>query len=339
MRTSGKHTSKHLSTRKAMTWTFAPRPQFADFRAGGTLRRRWLSYWLWEMPLEGLQWSLFHLFSFLPINFVSDTGGRIGTFVIPRFYPFARTITAGNLRWLQSGWSETAIQEAMWCNFANNGRVSTEFSVLHRLMRAGRIRIENIELLQAALAKGPVVGVGLHLGNWEIAAPALASHEIPFFFFYEPQSRMRTHLAMKARFRSSHPASEALPPGPAAVRAALQWLKRGKLIAIWCDDQVGGVVAAPFFGRQPHLNSNYATAIRLARHADAVIMPFYVERESTYKFALKILPAITLPSTPDPGGRLLQDVIELNAVVEPIIKAHLDQWWWLTWPIEGVPYE
>src|SRR5471032_258765 len=162
----------------------------------------------------------------------------------------------------------------MWRNFDNNGRVNAEFAVLHRLLRAGRIEIENIELLKAALAKGPVIGVGLHLGNWEVAAPALASHGIPGFFFYEPQSRMRTHLAMKARFRTS-PASEALPPGPAAVRSALRWLKEGKLVAIWCDEQFGDQIVAPLFGGQPHLSSNYATAIRLARHSNAPLMPFY----------------------------------------------------------------
>jgi KDO2-lipid IV(A) lauroyltransferase len=339
MRTSAKFKLKHLSTRKAMSWSLPPTPSWADFRAGGERRRRWVNFWLKENPPEVAQWLLFHLFSFLPIEFVSNTGARLTRFVIPKFFPFAKTFTSGNLRWLQPTLSETDVQAAMWRNFENNGRVSSEFSLLHRLMGAGRIQIENIELLKAALAKGPVVGVGLHLGNWEVAAPALASFGIPFFFFYEPQSRMRTHLAMKARFRSSHPQSEALPPGPAAVRGALKWLKQGKLVAIWCDEQVGGQVAAPFFGREPNLNTNYATAVRLARHSNAVLMPFYVVRHWPCRFTLKILPALELPLSDDPGARLLEDVVSLNAVVEPIIKDHLDEWWWLTWPIEGVRYE
>lgn len=339
MRTSAKFKLKHLSTRRAMTWALAPRPSWPDFRAGGERRSRWINFWLKENPPEVVQWLLFHIFSILPIEFVSNTGAKLTRFVIPKFYPFAKKFTSGNLRWLQPTWTEADVDAAMWRNFDNNGRVSSEFSVLHRLMRAGRIRVENIDLLKAALMKGPVVGVGLHLGNWEVAAPALESFGIPFFFFYEPQTRMRTHLAMKARFRSSHPESEALPPGPAAVRGALKWLKQGKLVAIWCDEQVGGQVAAPFFGRDPHLNSNYATAVRLARHSQAVLMPFYVVRDWPCRFTLKILPAIELPPSDDPGLQLLDDVIALNAVVEPIVKKHLDQWWWLTWPINGVPYE
>jgi Kdo2-lipid IVA lauroyltransferase/acyltransferase len=339
MRTSAKFKLKHLSTRKAMTWSLPPKPSWTDFRAGGERRQKWINFWLKENPPEVAQWLLFHLFSMLPITLTSNLGGRLTQFNIPKFYPFAKTFTSGNLRWLQPTWTEPEVQAAMWRNFDNNGRVNAEFAVLHRLMKAGRIQIENIELLKAALAKGPVVGMGLHLGNWEVAAPALASFGIPFFFFYEPQSRMRTHLAMKARFRTSHPESEALPPGPAAVRAALKWLKQGKLVALWCDEQVGGQVAAPFFGREPHLNSNYATAVRLARHSNAVLMPFYVVRDSPCKFTLKILPAIELAPSEDPGACLLDDVIALNAVVEPIIKDHLDQWWWLTWPINGVPYE
>ncbi len=339
MRTSAKFKLKHLSTRKAMTWSLPPRPAWADFRAGGERRRKWMNFWLKENPSEVAQWLLFHIFSILPIEFVSNTGARLTRFIIPKFYPFAKTFTSGNLRWLQPTWSEANVQAAMWRNFENNGRLNSEFAILYRFMDAGRIRIENIELLKAALAKGPVVGVGLHLGNWEVAAPALASFGIPFFFFYEPQTRMRTHLAMKARFRTSHPDSEALPPGPAAVRGALKWLRQSKLVAIWCDEQVGGQVVAPFFGREPHLNSNYATAVRLARHSNAVLMPFYVVRDSSSKFTLRILPAIELAPSDDPGAHLLDDVIALNAVVEPIIKNHLDQWWWLTWPMNGVPYE
>jgi Kdo2-lipid IVA lauroyltransferase/acyltransferase len=339
MRTSAKLKSKHLSMRKAMTWTLPPRPSFADLMRGGNSRRRWLSFWLGELPAEGLQWIIFHLFSVLPIEFVSNAGARITRFVIPRFYPFAEKFALGNLRYLQPSWSADAIRDAMWRNFENNGRISLEYSLLHRLMKGGRIQVENIELLQAALLQGPVIGVGLHLGNWEVAAPALASHGIPFFFFYEPQSRMRTHLAMTARFRTSHPASEALPPGPAAVRAALRWLKKGKLVAIWCDDQVGDQVVAPFFGDQPHLNGNYATAIRLARHSKAVLMPFYVVRKPHCAFTLKILPSIKLEPSEDPGARLLDDVVQLNSVVEPIVRAHLDQWWWLTWAIKGASYD
>lgn len=339
MRTSAKFRLKHLATRKAMTWSLPPKPSWSDFNAGGERRRRWKQFWLKEIPPELAQWLIFHIFSILPIEFVSNAGAKLTRFIIPRFYPFAKTFTSGNLRWLQPAWGEAQVQDAMWRNFENNGRVSSEFSILHRLTRAGRIRIEGIERVKAALVEGPVVGVGLHLGNWEVAGPALASFGIPFFFFYEPQTRMRTHLAMKARFRTSHPASEALPPGPAAVRGALKWLKQRKLVAIWCDEQVGGQVAAPFFGREPHLNSNYATAVRLARHSNAVLMPFYVVRESPCKFTLKILPAIKLAPSDDPGARLLEDVILLNSVVEPIIQNHLDQWWWLTWPINGVPYE
>src|SRR5262249_40123005 len=127
------------------------------------------------------------------------------------------------------------------------------------------------------------------------------------------------------------------PPSPAAARKAIKWLKAGKLVMIFVDERLDNTPAGPFFGRRPHLNGNSAVAVRLARNSNSTLLPYYVVRDGC-RFSLRFCAPLILPPTDDPAAELLNDVIKLNSVIEPIVRDHLDQWWWLPWPIEGVSY-
>ena len=89
--------------------------------------------------------------------------------------------------------------------------------------------------------------------------------------------------------------------------------------------------------RQLHLTSRlvhcFAIAARLARSTGARLVIAYCERRPNCRFTLHVTEPFTLP---DPGGGLLVDVRFLNDRIEPIIMAHLDQWYFLDDRIEEI---
>jgi KDO2-lipid IV(A) lauroyltransferase len=317
----------------------SPAPSWADFAAGGDSRRRWLLHWLRDMPLDGLQWLAFHVLSVLPITFVSAFGGRFARLVAPRLFPDAVLRAVTNLRWLEPTWSETKVREVALRHFEGIGRLRAEFCVLHRLIPGGRVSIENGALARRTMRDGPVILVGMHIANWEVLGPVLAEFGIPVFDVYEPQpSRMQTRLALTVRARTGPEGSVAYARSGNAARAAVKWLREGGTLIMFCDEAVNGLSAAPFFGRPPHLESNYAFAARLARMSSATLLPFHVLRHRGCRFTLRFGEPIRLGPTDGPGDQVLADVALLNGIVEPIVRAHLDQWFWLDWSFATVNY-
>jgi KDO2-lipid IV(A) lauroyltransferase len=315
-------------------------PTWKDFAAGGQARRQWFTYWLWDTPLDGLQWLLFHALGILPISLVSRFGAiLVARFIVPFFVPDAIVRSIANLRWLEPTWSEARVREVSRLHFESIGRLKAEFSVLHRLARSGRISVDNAAITKKATLDGPVILIGTHIGNWEILSPVMAELDIPVFSIFEPQpSRMQTRLALKVRAKCGPAGSVAFARGTNALAAAAKWLQGGGTLIIFCDEPVNGVSAAPFFGRPPHLKSNYAFAARLARLSDATLIPFHTLRHPDCRFTLRFHSPIKLEPTDSPGGHLLKDVIQLNASIEPVIREHLDQWFWLGWGFAGVNY-
>ena len=316
-----------------------PAPSWADFAKGGPSRRAWLAHWLWNMPLDGLQWLSFHALSVLPIGFVSAFGGLFARIVAPRFFPDAMDRTLTNLRWLEPTWSEAKIREVAARHFDGIGRLRAEFCILHRLVPGGRVSVENGTLARRTMQEGPVILVGMHIANWEVLGPVLAEFGVPVFDVYEPQpSRVQTRLALTVRARTGPEGSVAYARSGNAARAAVKWLREGGTLIMFCDEAVDGLSAAPFFGRPPHLDSNYAFAARLARMSGATLLPFHVLRHRGCRFTLRFGEPIRLAPTDRPGDRLLDDVAQLNGIVEPTVRQHLDQWFWLDWSFATVNY-
>ncbi|MCL4853406.1 MAG: hypothetical protein KJZ78_18785, partial [Bryobacteraceae bacterium] len=55
----------------------------------------------------------------------------------------------------------------------------------------------------------------------------------------------------------------------------------------------------------------------------------FVSPNFGFRFEAHALPAITLPPETRPGERLVEDMQLLNAAIEPVVRAHLDQWYFL----------
>lgn len=273
---------------------------------------------------------LFAVLLRLPTDVVSDIGARMALARGPTVYREAHERSLANLKRLRPELSDEQRQVMAMSRWDNIGRLMTEFAVLERLMREGRVTIEGQEHLAAARAvangRGMIM-LGLHLGNWEVCSPAMASLGLEVTAFYEPPvSRSRDKISRAVRARLG---VELVAPEQADVRPAIRALAAGKHLGVFGDESPHGKVRAPFFGRPADIGGNLANIVRFARRTGSVILPGYVLRAHKARFRGFFLPPIVLAEEPTPGALLLEDVGRLNGIIEPLIRAHADQWYYL----------
>ncbi|KQY02051.1 hypothetical protein ASD36_18245 [Rhizobium sp. Root1334] len=261
----------------------------------------------------------------VPASICSAAGARLGTFVIPRWHPSSVKKAQKNLLRLLPHATEEERERILKRNWQNQGRIMTEFSIIARLAR--RTTWHDLHHFTDASAKGPVILICMHLGNWEIFAPKLVELGFsPSANYTPPAGRARAWIARRVRLKLGY---GLLPPGKDGIRPALNILKDGGAISVFCDEGFAGKIRGPFFGRPPHLEGNLAVVARLARLTGATICPCYAIRRDGSSFDAFALESINLPPENRPGERLMDDVLLINSVIEPVVRAHLDQWYFL----------
>ena len=302
-------------------------------------RRRWLLQWLGAKPVAGIQWLTFQVLRLFPVAMVSTLGGWLGRLSAHWVYPDGLRTAKANLRWLEPSWTETRIHDVAMRQFENAGRLKTEFAIMHRLMGAGRIDVENAEAFEAARSSGPVVLAAAHVGNWETLVPLLASLETPVLYIYEPQpDALQMRLAMQVREACATPGSVFVTRDADALRRVLDWLAAGGTMVIFCDEDIKGDCYAPFFGRPPRVRGNYSFAVRFAQSANATLLPVHVVRHHGCRFTARFGSPVHLAATDGGRRHAIDGVVRLNDALEPIVRANLDSWWYLGWRFSGVDY-
>jgi KDO2-lipid IV(A) lauroyltransferase len=180
---------------------------------------------------------------------------------------------------------------------------------------AGTVTIEGADRLRAALDAGHGVLLwSAHLGNWELAAAALArggfevsalarAHDDPGLESYFDATRRAAGVRVVARC-----------PGAREARRVL----RGRgLLALLGDRRFGvGGRAVPFFGSLARLP---AAPLALAHRTGAALVPGFVVRTSPGRYRVHVEPAVTASG----DGALAS----LAATLERYVRAHPEQWY------------
>jgi len=227
--------------------------------------------------------------------------------------------------------SPQEVNAMIWRFLDNVGRHMGECSVLEKIVEPERLEVLGLAACRGLLGKVPVLSIHLHTGNWEVFGPALALNGVQAATFYEPPtSAVQRRIVEKARLQAGF---ELLTPDKRGLRGAIVRLRNNGVVSIACDEARAGRLMAPLFGRPPHAKGNLAVAAKLARHANAHIVISHCERLPNCRFRLHISTPFTLPEA---ESGLLEDVRFLNDRLEPVILAHLDQWYYLDDSIEVV---
>ncbi len=317
-----------IAKRKAWTFTEEGVPGLTDALAGGDRLRAFQRYWISDNL-----WNLANLaghfgMKMLPMDACSRLGAALGLFAVPRFHKVAAQRARATIQHLRPD-LDASQQEALFReNCRAQGRLMTEFSVINRLQRCPeRLKADSLARIRDAAKEGPVITVGMHLGNWEAGTIAIRSFGLqPYASYVPPKGRAKAWIAERVRTKAG---LRFLPPGAEGIRPALRVLKNGGVVSMFCDEGFAGMIRGPFFGRKPHQEGNIAVAIRLARMTGATICPWYCLRTDDFRFEFEALEPIRLPAEDRPNARILDDMLLLNNAIEPIVRAHLDQWYFL----------
>jgi Kdo2-lipid IVA lauroyltransferase/acyltransferase len=292
------------------------------------------SYWVVD-PLVGLYNAILHYaMRLLPIDSCSNLGAFL-SFYDPFF--FRESDTRARKAWinLRSEESDPAsVDAAMRRLWRCISRTMAEYSVIDRLWDAGRISVEGMEHLYAARAADrPLLIAALHLGNWEVAMIPGTMLGFAGSGIYQPQeNRFNTRLAVNTRNRYNVGQVSAGGFGPGAMLTALGALqkKRGGPFVIFVDEIVRGRVNAPAFGRPLQTKGNIGLVARLAARTNAAVIPVYCVRvDDSANFIVHVLPPIELLQTANHKADVINNVDRINAVIEPIVRKYLDQWYFL----------
>ena len=330
--TSAKPTD--IAKRKAWRYEAEEAPGLSDLFGGADKRAKFTRYWVRDNFWNGMHLLGHYAMKLLPMDMATAFGARLGVFAIPRFHKSAEKRARATIARLRPELS-AAEQDALFQeNCRTQGRLMVEFSHINQLAaHPDRIEVHDLDWVVDAAKRGPVIFVGMHLGNWEIGPLVLQrAGLVPYINYTPPPGRAKAWISERVRARNG---LNFLPPGLQGIRPAVSVLKKGGIVSAFCDEGVNGKIRGPFFGRKPHLEGNLAMTIRLARMTGATICPWYNLRTDGFRFVCRALPPITLPPEQKSGERLLDDVKLLNDAIEPVIRKHLEQWFFLDNALTG----
>ncbi len=285
-------------------------------------------YWLTDTAI-GLRNLISHYaLRLLPMDAASACGAVLGQ-LSARRYRESDARARALWRKLHPGGGAAAEDAALRRLWRNVGRSMAEYSVADRFWANGRIQLEGEEHLRAAVETGrPVIILGTHLGNWEMIPLTLSCLGCnPTGIYLVPDNRFEHRILVRARERSGRFAG--IPARPENVGKLLRALRDGRLAIMFVDEFVRGRVQAPAFGRRIQPRANMAYAARLAKASGAILLPAYGLRlDNSVRFRVTFLPPVEPSQAPDPRVARVRTVAAINAVLEPIIAAHADQWFY-----------
>jgi len=317
---------------KRGAWNYKKKrlPAFSSVFKSPAERRRFIREWI-SKPFGYLMDLIGHFaLKLLPIDVCSNLGAFLGRVVMKSKHKGAVANMRRNLEIILPDASVEEREAILTRNCESLGRLMTEFSVLTRICRdEKRVKIVGLEEILPATQNSPIVLIVLHLGNWEVLSSISKKIGIPFHTFFLPLDNP-VERWVTARVRKKLGAN-LLPEGMMGVGPALHILKQGGVVSLLCDEAFAGEIRGPLFGRPAHLKGNLALAARLARRTGAKLCILNTVRQEAANFECHFSPVITLPGQHDArvDEDMLDDVQFLNNLVEPIIKRHVAQWYYL----------
>jgi len=238
--------------------------------------------------------------------------------LIPRLRKIGRENLSRALPGLSAGERDRVVDGA----FASIGRTLVTFSrfpQIHRKNVDRWIRMEGIEHVEAALARGRgVIFATGHLGNWELSAFAFALLRQPIAVVVRPLDNPLID-ALVERYRGL---SGNRPIGKKDyARGILQALSRNELVGILGDQNDHDGVFVEFFGRPAATSPGIA---RFAAKTGASVVPgFALWSENERKYVLRFYPELPI------SGDAVADTARVASAVESVVRDYPEQWLWI----------
>jgi KDO2-lipid IV(A) lauroyltransferase len=248
--------------------------------------------------------------------------------------PLRRRVVLENLHRVYGATvSEDEIRRIAQAHYAHLWRLLAEFVVFPWLtpaQRAARARIENLEAIFAAHARGKgVLIVTGHFGNWEVStAAAIASFpqaQGRFYFVRRPFKPAWLDALVIRRFRQ---AGFGVLPKKGSLDVILERLAAGDIVVFPFDQHAArrDGLRVEFFG---HSAGTFRSLALIAQASGAAVLPAASWREPDGRHVLRFEEPLELLERDDVGEEIRANTRLFNAALERMILRHPEQWWWV----------
>jgi len=211
--------------------------------------------------------------------------------------------------------------------FRNVGRNLAEIARLSFGLdkgQIGKIRIEGIENIEAAMRKGKgFLGLTGHFGNWEIVGMSIPSRlHIPTGVARKQKNPYIDRTII--RNRESMGGEVVYKQG--AVRQFLKTLKKGKGVLVIMDEPVSPEVGTPvdFLGYRAGFHK---TAYSLSKRYGVPVVPFAMWYDGSGGHVIRVYPELEMTGDEIPDTQKIADFIQ------GYVSEHPTQWlqWFRRW--------
>ncbi len=233
---------------------------------------------------------------------------------------------------------DLAVQEReriVMAHWENLGRVMAETMQLDRIIaEPERIEIESAHVFARYIDKlGPVIGISLHLGNWELAVwPMTRSGKRPAAI-YRSVNNPYVDQFLRAQRADIYP-SGLFGRGKVegdhgdnqrTARLITDFVRKGGQLGMVCDlyDRTG--IPVPFFGRDARTQ---AIGAMIARRVGARVWLARCVRVGTESRFRVLMEELRVPRTANQSQDVRDTMVEMQKTFEKWVREHPEQWMW-----------
>ena len=209
----------------------------------------------------------------------------------------------------------------MWGNY---GRILAEYVFIKKYRQD--IHTKNIDVIgkkfldKIILDKKPVIFVSGHFNNFELMAMYLEKSGVDLAAIYRPLNNNFLNPLME-KIRNKYICKKQIKKGISGTKKVLKYFKNGTSIALMIDQRVSEGISCDFFGRKALTTTIPA---QFVKKFNCKVVPIYIQREQADNFKLEIFRPIEFSK--DETIELI--TLNLNQVLENLIKRNPDQWIW-----------
>lgn len=271
----------------------------------------------------------------LPLDTAVALSGRAWRFLAPKIAKKRHRRALDNVAIAFPDMPEDEREALVMAHWENLGFVMAETMQIDRILdEPERIEIENGEVFARYKDKlGPIVGISLHMGNWELAIWPLAisganpaavyrSVNNPYVDQYLRWQRRKLYpggLFGRGNVEGEHGEAQR------TARIISDFVRNGGRLGMVCDlfDRTG--IAVPFFGKDA---KTQAIGPMIARRTGARIWLARCRRVGkTSRFTI-LLEELKVPRTDNPSDDVREMTTEMQRVFETWVRETPEQWMW-----------
>jgi phosphopantetheine--protein transferase-like protein len=251
-----------------------------------------------------------------------------------RVFPVRRRVILDNLRRVfGTSVPDAEIERLAQAHYAHLWRLFGEFlrfRWMSRAQKAATVRVENVDVLVAALARGKgVLVLTGHFGNFEVATVAGLAHF--------PEMHGRIHFVRRAikphwldalvtrRFRR---AGFGVMSKRGSLDAILDRLAAGDMVVFPFDQHASPPegIESEFFG---HSAWTFKSLAIIALATGAPVIPAAGWREPDGRHVLRFEEPVPLIETANVNEEIRRNTRAFNAALERLVLRHPEQWFWV----------